>query len=514
MNSLELTTLCYIEKDEQYLMLHRVKKDNDINEGKWIGVGGHMLPEETPDECIVRETLEETGLQLEDPRLRGVIHFTYKEVEEIMFVYTADKFSGVMQTCDEGILSWVDKKDVLKLDLWSGDMIFLAQLMGSNEFFYYDLNYDEFGTLLNKTEKPYLIQDVDSVKKHRKMIAAQGNKALIVTGRHSARVNGSLEDVVSALTEEHIEYCIYDEIEENPSVETIRKARDFALSQGVDFVIGVGGGSPLDAAKAIALLLNHPNRDESYLFEAGNIVDNVPVVAIPTTCGTGSEATAVSVLTRPAIHTKGSIPYRIFPDLSLVDKKYLKTASRGILVSTALDALSHLLESCLNVNATDLSKCYSYAGLSVWAKSKEVLTGEREPNEEDYKNMMIASTLGGMAIAGPGTTIPHALSYQLTLDEGWKHGLAVNYFIPGYIDACMKQGVSDAGKMLKTIGFENAEELGEFIQMIAGPLLPKQQNLQETYEKVVHNQLKMSLAPFEITSSDLKDIVQWYNLHN
>ena len=78
----------------------------------------------------------------------------------------------------------------------------------------------------------------------------------------------------------------------------------------------------------------------------------------------------------------------------------------------------------------------------------------------------------------------------------------------------MKQGVSDAGKMLKTIGFENAEELGEFIQMIAGPLLPKQQNLQETYEKVVHNQLKMSLAPFEITSSDLKDIVQWYNLHN
>ena len=104
MNSLELTTLCYIEKDEQYLMLHRVKKDNDINEGKWIGVGGHMLPGETPDECIVRETLEETGLQLEDPRLRGVIHFTYKEVEEIMFVYTADKFSGVMQTCDEGIL--------------------------------------------------------------------------------------------------------------------------------------------------------------------------------------------------------------------------------------------------------------------------------------------------------------------------------------------------------------------------------------------------------------------------
>ncbi len=513
MNQLELTTLCYIEKEEQYLMLHRVKKENDINEGKWIGVGGHLKPGETVDACVVREAFEETGLTIENPLLRGVIHFTCDDVEEMMFVYTANQYSGVMQTCDEGVLSWVDKKDVLKLDLWKGDLIFLSQLMSSNEFFYYDLNYDKYGTLLDNKDKPYLIQEPEAVWKHRKMIAALGTKALIVTGRHSAEKNGSLSDVKAVLEQEKIDYCIYNEIEENPSVETIRKARDFGLANHVDFVIGIGGGSPLDAAKAIALLLNHPDQDENYLFETGNAVDNLPVVAIPTTCGTGSEATAVSVLTRPAIHTKGSIPYRIFPDLSLVDKKYLRTASQSILVNTALDALSHLLESGLNVKATELSRCYTFAGLSVWAKSKDVLTGEREATEEDYRNMMVASTLGGMAIAGPGTTIPHALSYQLTLDEGWKHGLAVNYFTPGYLETCIEHEVEDAKKMLSTIGFASVEELGRFIWQIAGPLEPNPENLDITYEKVVHNEAKMSLAPYDITPADLRNMVDWYQNH-
>lgn len=511
MKDLELTTLCYIEKDEQYLMLHRVKKENDINEGKWIGVGGHLEPNETPDECVKRETLEETGLQIMDPVLRGVIHFTSGEEDEMMFIYTAKEFTGVMQTCDEGVLSWIDKKDVFDLELWEGDRIFLKYLMSDNEFFYFDLNYDEEGHLKESVQKPFLLQEPDVVERYGEKLKSMGQKALILTGRHSAAANGSLEDVKKALKANKIEHCLFREIEENPSVETIGRARDFGLEQKADFVIGIGGGSPLDAAKAVALLMNHPGKDESYLYETGNTADNLPVVAIPTTCGTGSEATAVSVLTRPALQTKGSIPYRIFPDLAFVDKKYLRTASHSILVNTALDALSHLLESCLNVHATPLSKAYSYAGLAVWRKSKDVLTGVRMPESKDYRNLMIAATLGGMAIATPGTAIPHALSYQLTLDEGVKHGLAVNYFIPGYVEACAAHDVADATHLLEVAGFASVEELGTFIWQVGRLTHPKQASLDKTYEKVVHNAGKMGLVPFDITEVDLRKMVQWYN---
>ena len=107
------TTLCYIEKDGKYLMLHRVKKHNDINEGKWIGVGGHAENQETPEECLVREVKEETGLTLTSYRFRGLVTFISNECEpELMCVFTADGFTGELIECDEGELAWVDKEEV------------------------------------------------------------------------------------------------------------------------------------------------------------------------------------------------------------------------------------------------------------------------------------------------------------------------------------------------------------------------------------------------------------------
>ena len=126
----EITTLCYIERDGQYLMLHRVKKKEDINAGKWIGLGGHILPGESPDDCVVREVLEESGLRLTSYRIRGIITFCQEGREaEYMFLYTADGFEGVLTECDEGDLSWVWKEQVFKLPLWEGDKIFLRLLL-------------------------------------------------------------------------------------------------------------------------------------------------------------------------------------------------------------------------------------------------------------------------------------------------------------------------------------------------------------------------------------------------
>ena len=139
----KLTTLCYIEKDNKYLMLHRVKKDHDINHGKWIGVGGHFEDKESPDDCLLREVKEETGYSLTSYRARGIITFIYgDDVCEYMHLFTADGFVGEPIECNEGVLKWVDKDKVLDLELWGGDRIFLKLLNETEKFFSLKLVYD------------------------------------------------------------------------------------------------------------------------------------------------------------------------------------------------------------------------------------------------------------------------------------------------------------------------------------------------------------------------------------
>ena len=138
-----LTTLCYIEKDDAYLMLHRVSKKNDMNHDKWIGVGGHFEKNESPEDCLLREVKEETGLSLTSWRFRGIVTFVSDgDFNEYMCVYTADGFSGEVRECDEGVLEWVKKEDIEKLELWEGDKIFLRLLAKNAPFFSLKLVYE------------------------------------------------------------------------------------------------------------------------------------------------------------------------------------------------------------------------------------------------------------------------------------------------------------------------------------------------------------------------------------
>ena len=146
---MKLTTLCYIEKDDEYLMIHRIKKKHDVNKDKWIGVGGHFEKDETPEECLLREVKEETGLTLTSWRFRGLVTFLSDAWEtEYMCLYTADGFEGSvtnqdgsMKECNEGVLAWVKKADVGKLNLWEGDRIFLRLLDEDEPFFSLKLVY-------------------------------------------------------------------------------------------------------------------------------------------------------------------------------------------------------------------------------------------------------------------------------------------------------------------------------------------------------------------------------------
>ncbi|MFQ9515287.1 MAG: NUDIX hydrolase [Eubacterium sp.] len=137
------TTLCYIEKDNKYLMLHRTKKQNDLNEGKWIGVGGKFEKGETPEECLLREVREETGLILTKYRLRAIITFISNEWgTEYMYLFTANEFEGELICCDEGDLEWVDKNKILNLNIWEGDRIFLKKMIEHDNFFTLKVVYE------------------------------------------------------------------------------------------------------------------------------------------------------------------------------------------------------------------------------------------------------------------------------------------------------------------------------------------------------------------------------------
>lgn len=138
-----LSTLCYIEKDGMYLMLHRTVKENDVNKDKWIGVGGHFEADESPEECLLREVKEETGYTLTSYRYRGIVTFVSGGgVTEYMSLFTADGFEGEQIPCDEGDLEWVKIDEVQKLDIWEGDKIFFRLLEESDEFFSLKLVYD------------------------------------------------------------------------------------------------------------------------------------------------------------------------------------------------------------------------------------------------------------------------------------------------------------------------------------------------------------------------------------
>lgn len=144
MKNVKLTTLCYIEQEDRYLMLYRNKKENDQSQGKWLGVGGKLEKGESPEECLLREVKEETGLTLTHYRFCGVVTFVSDIYDgEYMFLYTADHFTGKLtENCEEGELHWLPKSEILRLPMWEGDRYFLEKLVAGEKDIHIKLEYE------------------------------------------------------------------------------------------------------------------------------------------------------------------------------------------------------------------------------------------------------------------------------------------------------------------------------------------------------------------------------------
>lgn len=335
------------------------------------------------------------------------------------------------------------------------------------------------------------------VVKHGEELRRLGTKAMIVTGRSSAKKTGALQNVMQALGD--VPYILLDGIEENPSVETVMEARKIAIAEKADFFIGIGGGSPMDASKAIAMMAKNPAETETVLYTAKTLA-HYPVVCVPTTCGTGSEVTPYAILTRHAHKTKKSINHKIFPALALLDARYLKTMSRTGMVNTCVDALAHLLESYLNTNTSDLNRIYSREGLHIWARFKDRLL-EDKLEDADYVDMLHASMVGGMAIAHTGTSLPHGMSYPVTYTLGIPHGRAVGMFLGGFLEGYDNQ--AEATEAVHILGFATIAEFHTFLTQLLGVVEVPTELLKSGAGMLLADPGKLKNYPFPITEAAL-----------
>ena len=367
----------------------------------------------------------------------------------------------------------------------------------------------------------------DCVKNHAKDLLAVGKRALIVTGHSSAKANGSLNDVTEVLNAGGVAYQIFDEVEENPSTDTVGKGAKIAREFGAEFIIGIGGGSAIDAAKAMAILLVNPSVNADELHKASSHpLNHAPVVAVPTTCGTGSEATPVAIITNYKINLKKSIPHRIFPVLALVDGKYLASAKKQLIVNTAVDALAHMVESILNVHSNMLNRMCPEYGLKLWGECKNaLLASENDATKNDsgnaapidtqdaapidaslYEKLMYTSTIAGMSIAMTSTAVPHGMSYDLTLSKGTPHGPAVGYFLAAYVEVCQKKVPADVEKILSLLGLKNIEEFAAMLRKLIGTCTVTRELRDKFAAAMKVNRSKLDLVPGGITPDEVEYI--------
>ncbi len=271
-----------------------------------------------------------------------------------------------------------------------------------------------------------IIYGKNCVKENSNLFSSYGKACLIVTSKSGAVKSGALSDVTDALNEQDITYTIFNEIKENPLVSSVIKGGEVARKVSADFIIGIGGGSPLDAAKAIAICAKNPNYDIDGLYNRKIPSKALPVILVGTTSGTGSEVTGVSVLTNDNNMQKKSISGDdCYAALCFCDSRYTYSMSYDVTVSTALDAFAHAVEGYLSNSSTDMSDYYGelaipllYKGLKTLSENKSML--DKTLHEQLFKGSIYA----GLSLNITGACFPHTVGYILTEKFSVPHGKA------------------------------------------------------------------------------------------
>lgn len=305
------------------------------------------------------------------------------------------------------------------------------------------------------------------VAANAELLGKYGKRALIMTGRSSAKKNGSGKDVEQALFSQGVSFSLFDGVETNLDIRNCRAAADAACAFGADFIVGIGGGSALDAAKAAAILARDGLSDDR-LFSGPYPRGTLPVVAVPTTAGTGSEVTQYAILTNDAIESKSSIAWDgAFPVLAFLDAAYTASLPRRIAVNTALDALSHAVEGYVAVKADPWSRALAAEALRTF--------GECLPRLADgvsdvglRSELLLASNMAGAVIAQTATTIVHAMGYSLTYFKDIDHGRANGLLLAAYLEFLAEARPEAVREILSALGCRDVAGLARLLDSLLG----------------------------------------------
>ncbi len=307
----------------------------------------------------------------------------------------------------------------------------------------------------------------DALRRHGEVLTSLGKRAMVVTGRAGAERSGALTGVTTLLDALGISWARFEQVEPNPSLETVLAGARATEEFAADFVIGIGGGSPMDAAKAIAALVH--NRDPEALFAGRYDYPVLPVVAVPTTAGTGSEVTPYSILTDHGRGIKRSLSAPVlFPAFSFLDSRYLDTLPGPSLVNTVLDALSHAAEGFLARRATPLSDTLAMESLAIIGRHLAGLA-EKERDPKLLDDLLYASQLAGMVIAQTGTTIAHGMGYGLTVHHEMDHGYANGAIFPAFLSFSMVHQPDRTTAILAALAMDGLEAFQDAVTGLLGP---------------------------------------------
>ncbi len=308
-----------------------------------------------------------------------------------------------------------------------------------------------------------LIIGENSVIENQKLLSGLGKSCLIVTGKNSARACGALDDVITALDGQKISYTIFDEVTQNPHLSTCVKASQVAKSFGAQFILGIGGGSPQDAAKAIAVLAANEIAP-SDLYKGGFKSPSLPVALVGTTSGTGSEVTQFAVITDDEGKKHSILTPDGFAAIAFGDPRYTASVSAKFTVSTALDAIAHLIEGYFNKKADSTSDLFALEGIRLLCDNIDSIYGKAPADItlDQRTQLYLASIYGGIVIAQTGTCYCHSLGYFLTEEHDIPHGIACAVYLPYYIARGVHYMPERATKLATEIGM-SMEDLSALI---------------------------------------------------
>lgn len=343
--------------------------------------------------------------------------------------------------------------------------------------------------------------------KNKSELKGLGVRCFIVTGKTSGKASGALEEITRVFDELEILYYIYDKISNNPSFEDISKATAEAKEWKADFIVGIGGGSPLDAAKAVAVMAVN---DMEVIDLYKNVFTNLPlpIVAIPTTAGTGSEVTPYAILSRDDLQTKMSFGNdSTFPKMSFIDPQYTMSMPYDITVNTALDAFTHALEGYLSKRSVAYSDMLATEAIKIFGECLQKLS-KREFDIVLREKLMYLSMLAGMVISHTGTTIMHGLGYNLTYFYNVPHGLANVYFMGEYLVFNYENSREKIDNVLSLLGVTCIDEFMDIVDTMFEKNIIISNNEIEIFADITMKQRSTGQNIRNVSKEDLCKIIE------